>query len=598
MAFSKAFLEEVKGRNPIADLISRHVSLRRAGSNLVGCCPFHSEKTPSFTVFPATESYYCFGCGAGGDAITFVMQAEGLDYREAVERLAGYAGIPVEEERAQTGQADGPVVKKERLYAVNKTAARFFFGRLLSDEGETARAYLQKRKFAETTIRRFGIGYAPDRWDALTSHLQQQGFTDLEITVAFLGRAGKNGRLYDLFRNRVMFPIFDLNGEVVAFSGRRLREEDERKYVNTSDTPVFKKSRVLFGMNFAKKEAENGLILCEGAPDCIAMQQAGFGNAVATLGTAITGEHARMIARFTKLVYLAYDIDRAGRKATMRGMELLNQVGVDTKIINLGDGDSKDPDEFIKNHGAGAFREKLTGSQGQVDYRIGEILGRFNLSVPDEKLRCSTDLADYIATLPTRMEREIYASRAAERLGVSAAALRDEAEHRRKRLERSTRKQEQTHAVQTAAGYGDTVNREKLRYSSEAPHEEALLGILLLHPEYGKQAAELLHPEDFATEFNRKIWQLFQTDFVQGVQPDFHAGGVLTPREIGTAEGYRASRASLGGNTEEALLAHIRALQELRSRREYDRRIEENPADALGEYIAHLRNQNKESTDS
>ncbi len=589
MAFSKPFLEEVKRRNNLTDLISRFVPLKRAGSNMVGCCPFHSEKTPSFTVFPATESYYCFGCGAGGDAITFVMQSEGLEYREAVEQLAKTAGVPLEEEQNDRGRPLTPSVKKDRLLAVNKAAARFFYTKLQSPEGEFARAYLQKRRFSETTVKRFGIGYAPAGWDGLCKHLHAQGFSDLEISTAFLGRTGKNGSMYDLFRNRLMFPIFDLTGEVVAFSGRRLNEEDERKYVNTSDTPVFKKSRILFGLNFAKNEAQDGLILCEGAPDCIAMQQAGFGNAIATLGTAITGEHARTIARFTKMVYLAYDIDKAGRKATMRGIELLNQVGVDTKIINLGEGDSKDPDEYIKNHGADAFREKLTGSQGQIDYRIGEILSRYTLSIPDEKLRCSTELSEYIATIPNRMEREIYASRAAERLGVTPAALRDEAERKRRILESKERKQARTQAMQNSAGYGDTVNTDKLRFSSEAPHEEAVLGILLLHPELGVKVVGILTDDDFATAFNRKLWELFKGDFASGTEPELTADGVLTPREVGAAEGYRAARAKLGSNDEETLLSHAKTLHEMRSRRDYDAKIADNPTDALAEYLAALR---------
>ena len=590
MAFSKPFLEEVKRRNNLTDLISRFVPLKRAGSNMVGCCPFHSEKTPSFTVFPATESYYCFGCGAGGDAITFVMQSEGLEYREAVEQLAKLAGDPLEEEQNDRGRPLAPAVKKDRLFAVNKAAARFFYAKLQSPEGEYARAYLQKRRFSETTVKRFGIGYAPAGWDGLCKHLHAQGFTDLEISTAFLGRAGKNGSMFDLFRNRLMFPIFDLTGEVVAFSGRRLSEDDERKYVNTSDTPVFKKSRVLFGLNFAKNDAQDGLILCEGAPDCIAMQQAGFGNAIATLGTAITGEHARTIARFTKMVYLAYDIDKAGRKATMRGIELLNQVGVDTKIINLGEGDSKDPDEYIKNHGADAFREKLMGSQGQIDYRIGEILSRYTLSIPDEKLRCSTELAEYIATIPNRMEREIYASRAAERLSITPAALRDEAEKKRRIFESKERKQAHAKAVQDSAGYGDTVNTDKLRFSSEAPHEEAVLGILLLHPELGSKVVDLLTEDDFATAFNRKLWELFKSDFANGTEPELTADGALTPREIGTAEGYRASRAKLGSNDESTLLSHANTLHEMHSRRDYEQKIADNPTDALAEYLAALRN--------
>lgn len=591
MAFSKTFLEEVKHRTSVTELISRFVPLKRAGSNWVGRCPFHSEKTPSFTVFPATESYYCFGCGAGGDVITFTMQAEGLEYREAVEQLASAAGVPLEEDPydRDARNSSAPAVRKDRLFAVNKAAARFFYASLRSPEGAEALAYLQKRRFSETTIRRFGIGYAPNSWDALCKHLRGQGFTETEITVAFLGRTGKNGSMYDLFRNRVMFPVFDLAGEVVAFSGRRLNEEDERKYVNTSDTPAFKKSRILFGMNFAKNEADKGLILCEGAPDCIAMHQAGFGNAVATLGTAITGEHARLIARYTKTVYLAYDIDQAGRKATKRGIELLEQVGVNTRVISLGDGDSKDPDEYIKNHGEAAFREKLTASEGQVDYLLGEILSRYDLKSPDDRLRCGAELAEYIASLAGRMEREVYAARGAEKLSLSAASFKEEVEKRRRILEARERKQDATRAVQTAAGYGDAVNRDKLRYASEAPHEEAILGILLLHPEFGKEIAPLLAPEDFATGFNRKLWELFSPSFAAGIEPDLSAGGELTPREVGAAEGYRASRATLGGNTEDALQAHVRALRELRQKLEYDKKIEQNPADALQEYLERLR---------
>ena len=594
MAFSKPFLEEVKRRNRITDVISRFVPLRRAGSNMVGCCPFHSEKTPSFTVFSGTESYYCFGCGAGGDVITFVMQSEGLEYRDAVEQLAKMAGIPMEEEPRRQDDPHTPSVKKDRLYAVNKSAARFFYAKIRSPEGAYAREYLETRRFNDTTIRRFGIGFAPDKWDALYNHLHGEGFTDEEITVAFLGRKGKNGRMYDLFRNRLMFPIFDLTGEEVAFSGRRLNEAEERKYVNTSDTPVFKKSRILFGMNFAKNEAEKGLILCEGAPDCIAMHQAGFGNAIATLGTAITGEHARLLSRFTKMVYLAYDIDKAGQKATMRGIELLNQVGIDTKIIQLGEGDSKDPDEFIKKHGAEAFRAKLSGSRGQIDYRIDEILSRFNLSVPDEKLRCSHEMAEYIATISNRLEREIYASRAAEKLGLSAESVKSEAEHKRKTMEKTMKKQENAKIVRDTTGYGDQVNVDKLRFSAEAPHEEAVLGILLLHPELGKETAGLLEPEDFATSFNRKLWNLFRGDLAEGSEPELNADGTLTPAEIGAVSGYRAARATLGSNDMETLRSHIGTLKEMRSKREYEGRIKEDPA-VLQEYLALLRknNQNK-----
>lgn len=595
MAFSKAFLEEVKNRTSITDLIQRFVPLKRAGSNYVGRCPFHSEKTPSFTVFPGTSSYYCFGCGAGGDAITFTMQTEGLEYPEAVRELASAAGVPVEEDDFRREGPAAPTVRKDRLVEINTAAARFFRDRLYAPEGREALTYLlEKRKFTETTIRRFGIGYAPNSWDSLYKHLRGQGFTDTEITVAGLGKLSKKGSMFDLFRHRVIFPVFSLTGEVIAFSGRALAKDEKNKYVNTSDTPLFKKSRVLFGMNFARNQAEKGFILCEGAPDCVAMHQAGFGNAVATLGTAISGEHARLVARYVKEVYLAYDNDGAGGRATLRGIDLLEQVGVKTRILTLDDKETKDPDEYIKAHGEKAFQQRVEASQGQVDYRIGEILSRYKLEEPDDKLRCGAELANYIASLQNRMEREVYASRAAEKLSLSAVTFKEEVEKRRKIQEAKSRKQEATRILQTSAGYGDTVNPDKLRYASEAPHEEAILGILLLHPEFGPKAVPMLSPEDFATAFNRKLWEQFSPSFAAGTEPDLASDGQLTVRETGAAEGCRAARATLGDNTEEALHGHIRALKELREKQTYEKKIENSPADALKEYLETLRSRRSE----
>lgn len=593
MAFSKEFIALIKERNRIEDVISHAFPLKRAGSNLVACCPFHSEKTPSFTVFPATGSYHCFGCHAGGDVITFVMQYDGLEYVEAVERLAGMAGVPMEEQNDRSVDR-GPSVSRERLFAINKEAARFFRSALLSPQGAYARSYLQKRQFSDLTVRRFGIGFAPDSWNALTDHLTANGFTETEIREAFLGSVSrKNGRLYDIFRNRLMFPVFDLSGEVAAFSGRRLDETDERKYINTSDTKVFKKSRILFGMHIAKNYADQGVILCEGAPDCIAMHQAGFPNAAATLGTAITGEHARMLAKFTKQVYLAYDIDAAGRNATLRGIQLLEQVGVAVKIINLGSGDSKDPDEFIKNHGAEAFRRKMTGSQGQIDYRIDEILSRYNLDNPDEKLRCANEMVTFISTIPGRMERDVYASRAAERIGVEPKSVREEVDRAVHRSEARTRKRQMDRLERVQNGLEGTQNRDKIRYVPESRHEEAILGILLLHPELGPQAAKLLTPEDFATEFNRKLWELYLPDWKNGDEADINAGGQLTPAEAGEASGYRAVREELGGNPESELMGHMTALKNIHRRKETDKRVSENPESELDAYLASLREARK-----
>ncbi|MBQ4316874.1 MAG: DNA primase [Clostridia bacterium] len=592
MAFTREFLEELKLRNNIEDVIGRVVTLKRAGSNLVGNCPFHSERTPSFTVFPATSSYYCFGCGAGGDVVTFVMQTENVEYREAIEFLAKRAGIKVEE-NYEARKEQGPTVKRDRLLELNKEAARFFYKSLLSPSGANARAYLETRQFTSTTIKRFGIGYAPDApygKAPLCEHLMSLGFTPLEIRTAFLGgESKKNGKMYDMFRNRLMFPVFDVNGEVVAFSGRRLNEEDERKYINTSDTPVFKKSRILFGLNIAKNTESGTLILCEGAPDAIAMHQAGFDNAIATLGTAITSEHARIIARYCRTVYLAYDIDKAGRKATLKGIDLLNQVGVDTKIINLGN-EAKDPDEYIKKFGANSFRAKLTGSSGQIDYRIDEIISRFDITVAEEKLRAVDEVTSFISTFASRPEREVYASRAAEKLGLTFNSLHDEVERKAKRQESKAKKTVVNNALREQSGFGGSANTDKLRFSSEASHEEAILGLLLIRSDFGPEVVERLTEDDFATSLNKKIFMLFHDEFVEGREVVLSKDGVLTPKEIGALENCRASRLALGDITLTALNSHIDALKSLRERNEYEKKIEQDPANALNEYLNKIKN--------
>ncbi len=589
MAFSQFFLEEIKERNDIEQIISRYVPLKRAGSNVVGLCPFHNEKTPSFTVFPATKSFYCFGCGTGGDVVTFIMQTENLDYPEAIEFLAKLAGIPMEENTETIGR---PTVKKERIKDATTQAARFFHSALLSEQGKNALMYLQNRKFTSATIKRFGIGYAPDSWNALTDHLTEKGFSELEIKAAFLGGINKHDKLYDMFRNRIMFPIFDMQGEVVAFSGRRLSDSDDRKYVNTSDTPAFKKSKLLFGMHIAKNTKEGALIMCEGAPDAIALHQAGFSNAVATLGTAITGEHARLIARFARTVYLAYDIDSAGRAATMKGIDLLNQVGVDTKIISLGK-DAKDPDEYIKKHGAKAFRNKLLHASGQIDYKIGEILAKYSIDLPDEKLQALTELTSYISDLWKKSEREIYAARVAELLSLTKQAVLRDVEHMAAVNEQKRRKAFSAKSIQETSGFGDKVNRDRLRYSSETMLEEAILGIMLLCPELAPEAMKVLDESCFFTEFNRRVFNLFSDELKNAKEAVISKNGILSPDEVGAVTRYIAARKKFKSNTPEMLFGLIESLKEQKKKREYDDKITENPLEGLSEYINSLKKRDK-----
>mgnify|MGYP001161799761 FL=1 len=591
MRFSQQFIDEIKDRNPIEEVVSRYVPLKRAGSNLVGICPFHNEKSPSFTVFPATKSYYCFGCGAGGDIFGFVMQTEGLDYPSAVETLAERAGIPIEQDPAQEEYTRKPSVSRERVIEVTKAAGRFFYACLYSDIGENARAYLEKRKITPVTIKRFGIGYSPDGWSSLYDHLRSKGFSDEEMKTAFLIGISKNGRPFDMFRNRIMFPVFDINGDCVAFSGRRLNEHDERKYINTSDTPAFKKSKVLFGMNIAKQNNDGTLIMCEGAVDAIALQQAGFSNAVATLGTAITSEHARMISRFVKTVFLAYDIDKAGRNATDKAIRLLNEVGVSAKIIDLGN-ETKDPDEFIKKFGAEAFRRRLKGSSGQVDYAIDRIISQNNISTPDGKLQAASALYAYIGGIWDRTEREVYARRAAEKLDLPAKIVTEEVEIRFRRTERKQKTEKIKSELREAEGYGDKVNRDKIRFSSAAAMEERLLGILMNRPDIAKEIASEITPELFATGFDRKIYEMFRDDFVSGNEVTISKNGELSPDEAGAVARMIAKRAKLTGNTVNEARALIAALKQEEQKRLADAMIKADPINGLTDYINSLR-QNK-----
>jgi len=582
LAFSQAFLEEVKDRNDIEEVIGSFISLKRAGSNVVGLCPFHNEKSPSFTLFPGSKSFYCFGCGTGGDVVSFIMKSQSLDYPEAIEYLAKRANIPMEESDYKKNEL--PTVRKDRIIAATTEAARFFYNALLSPQGRFATEYLEKRKFSNATIKRFGIGFAPDSWDLLTNHLTSKGFLPLEITTSFLAGTNKNGKLYDMFRNRLMFPIFDIQGEVVAFSGRRLNESEERKYVNTSDTPAFKKSKLLFGMHIAKSTKDGTLILCEGAPDAIAMHQADFSNAVATLGTAITSEHARLIAKHAKTVFLAYDIDGAGRAATMKGIDLLNQVGVDTKIISL-PSDTKDPDEYIKKYGAAAFRDKLKLANGQIDYKINEILAKYNIELPDEKLRALGELTKFISTLYNKSEREIYCSRVAERLSLTKAAVLEDCERKAKSNDYKNKKSLEAKSIQSTNGFGDKVNREKLRYSSETMLEEAILGIMFLHPNLTQKALASLNADSFITEFNKRIYNLFYEEFSEGKEAVLSKNGILTLDEVSAVTRYIAARRKFNENTEGMLEGLINSLKEQKNKLDYDKIIGENPLEGLAEYI-------------
>ncbi|MBR5633240.1 MAG: DNA primase, partial [Clostridia bacterium] len=389
MAIPASVIEDIRYRCDIEDVISSYITLKRAGTNLKGLCPFHSEKTPSFVVYKDTQSFYCFGCGAGGDVINFIMRQENMDYVSAVEFLAKRAGVTIPDSN-EFGVPQGP--GRARIFQMNIEAARYFRQMLFDDNvGAPAREYLiNGRRLSSSVVKHFGIGYAPLSWNGLRDHLRGLGYTYEEMRAGNLcNKSEKNEKsVYDSFRGRVMFPIIDVSGNIVAFGGRVL-DDSKPKYLNSSDTPAFKKSKNLFALNYARNSGEDFFIICEGYMDVIALHAAGFTNAVATLGTAITAEHARIIKRYVSKVVLAYDSDEAGRKASDRAVALLTEAGVDSKILVM-EG-AKDPDEFIKKHGKEAFKGLLNESRSRFDYIIETTLEKYNIENADDKIKAVSE---------------------------------------------------------------------------------------------------------------------------------------------------------------------------------------------------------------
>ena len=409
MALSDSFLQELKMKTDIEDVISTYVTLKRRGATLVGLCPFHNEKTPSFTVYPATQSFYCFGCGAGGDAITFLKKIENLDYLDAVKTLAQRAGLQMPQE----GLDDSLSKRRRRILEMNREAARFYHSVLLSPEGKVGYDYYIGRALSAATINHFGLGFAPNQWDALLKHMRAKGYQPAELVDAGLARKGQKG-YYDNFRNRVMTPIIDVRGNVIAFGGRVL-DDSKPKYINTGDTLVYKKTNELFALNFAKDSKEDALILCEGYMDVIAMHQAGFTNAVAGCGTALTTEQVRLISRYAKEVILTYDADEAGQKALQKAMTLFDQTDVKVRSPALVGG--KDPDEIIRTYGRDKFKGMLECASNETEFRLLALRRQYNLATTQGKIDFIGGALQILATLPP-VEQDLYVSRLSEELGV------------------------------------------------------------------------------------------------------------------------------------------------------------------------------------
>ncbi len=561
----REIIEEILARNDIEQVIGSYVSLKRAGSNLNGLCPFHNEKTPSFTVFPATRSFYCFGCGAGGDVISFMMKQENLDYVDALENLASRAGIEIPADRNALPEKG---VSRARVYEMNLAAARFFRECLMDERyGKEGLRYLtEDRGLSMATIRRFGLGFAPDHWWMFSNHMRRLGFTEEELIEGFLcKRSERSGKIFDLFRNRVIFPVIDTTGNIIAFGGR-VMDDSKPKYLNSSDTPAFKKSRHLFALNFAKTQCAEQMILCEGYMDVIALHAAGFSNAVATLGTAITSEQARVFAKYTKQVVICYDSDTAGQTAASKAMRLLGEVGVDVRVLKLSG--AKDPDEYIKKYGADSFRRVLQSSMTGFEFRLEKILAEYRLEIAEEKIRASGAICAMIAESYSSVERDIFVQKASERLALSADVLRADVERIRKKKVSEQKKKESKDAQLSIKHIGDRINTDSAKNIRAGQAEEALIGLMLMFEEFRREAAEGRAPiraEDFSTEFGRRVFEeICRLERGEYGFSKSMLGERFTPDELGRIEKMEIERRRLNRNDRDVFLAVIEVIKEER----------------------------------
>lgn len=546
MAIPEEIINEIKYRNDIESVMAPYIDLKRRGKNLVGLCPFHNEKTPSFTVYPENGSFYCFGCGVGGDVFSFVRQIENLDYIDAVKLLAERSGVTI----PQDGYDDSIQKLKNTIYEINRETARFYHTYLMSPDGKWALDYLTGRGLSIDTIKHFGLGAAPDSWDSLIKHLKGLGYSIADMIQANVVGKSQRGTYYDRFRKRVMYPIINIRGKVIGFSGRAMPGEDKMggKYVNTSDTPVYKKSENLFGMNFAKNHCDEQIILVEGNMDVITLHQAGFENAVAALGTSFTDDQAKLLSRYTKQIVLIMDSDAAGQKAARRAGEILQNTGLEIRVVVLPDG--KDPDEYIKKQGAARFRALLDGAVSEIEYKLLTAVEGIDTSSSDGKLQYLSRAAVIIAESSDVMTRDLYIGKLSDKYGVSRTALESKINDIRKQKFKQREKREFDEILHPKFSKTD-VNPEKRMYPSAVAAEETVIAILLQHPDFYETACERLKSHDMISVINRRIYKSLCECIAAGRHPDLsYFGEMLNQAEMG----YLASLANSEKGDKNALI--------------------------------------------
>ena len=521
MAFPQSFLDELIARNDIVDVVGGYVTLTSKGGSYWGCCPFHSEKTPSFHVLPDKQFYHCFGCKKGGGVINFIMDMENLSYPDAVRFLAKRVNIPVPED-----EDDGSAKLRRRILELNREAARFYYDLLQKPEGAAVQAYLDKRQIRKPIAVRFGMGAAPDAWDTLLREMTARGYTKAELISAGLAVQSRNGHIYDKFRNRLILPVVDVRGDVVGF-GSRVLDKSEPKYMNTPETIVYSKRRVLYGLNLAKKTKRPNIILCEGNLDVVTLHQAGFDNAVASMGTALTQEQIRLLGRYTKELVLCYDNDNAGQLATQRALELLNNSEFSVRVLRLpnrmveGQPTKQDADDYIKNYGPDAFERLLSGSENGIEFRMAQIAGKYDLKDDRQRIAYAGDISRELATLENAVEREIYTVRAAELAGLTADAMRLEVKRAFRRKAAGDKKRQERRELNPSVFLQP--QERSIRYDNlrSAVAEEGVIR-LLLHDDSLFSAEAPLSEEDFSSPLLGRIFALLWRDRQAGYPPSLN----------------------------------------------------------------------------
>ena len=554
MAFPPSFLDELVARNPIEDVVGRYVNLKRSGSNLFGLCPFHGEKTASFSVNPEKGIYYCFGCHKGGGPVNFMMEIEGLSYPDAVRALAKQSGLEVPEDE----QYQSRYRQQERLWALHKEAARFFHSQLYSPIGRTALEYALGRGMSKAILTTFGVGYAPDSWDSMVKAMMAKGYTAEELKESGLVTVSqKNGNIYDRFRDRLMFPIIDVRGNVIGFGGRIIKNDpNAAKYLNSPETLIFNKRKNLFGLNLAKKSKAGSLILVEGNIDVVALHQYGFDNAIASLGTSLTEEQAALMTRYAEQVILIYDGDKAGQNATQRAIPILEKAGLQVKVLQLKD--AKDPDEFLKKFGADRFKMLLEASSNRVEYQLNAIARKYDIREDDQKVKFINEAAEFISSLSNAVQREVYGHRVADAAKISYEAMKIEVDKAyRRRIAREKKRQEK---IDLAPAQALQPKSRSIRYDNmkSAMAEETVIAMVLRDPALLDEARQLQR-DMFSAPLLGRVYQQLRQRHDAGLEVSVSVLEELTPEEMSHITGvYQRQQ---GPVNEQALQDCIRIIR-------------------------------------